>query len=343
MAIGIDDIDEFEPQDVTPQYQQTEPDDDEGGQQEGIQNQQNDSDEEFLLDFLKSKGIDDPSRIKFEDESGNIQERNWNDLSRDEQINILNTPLETAHQQAPQDLGLTDEEIQLLNTIRQANMTPSQYISQFQQPAEPTYRVDDLSDDELYLLDLESRVGELTDDEAAQALSTAKQNESFYQKQVEGIRKEYKEREDYISQQEQADIEQQQQEAFAQYQNQVVNAIDSFNSIGNLDLNFEDADKEELAEFMLSQDESGNNYLYQALQDPQTLVKAAWFILNGDEAFDNITDYFKNQIKLVSENQYKKGFEEGKKGKSSRPSTVIFTQNNSPQQREKLNSIDMLD
>jgi len=53
------------------------------------------------------------------------------------------------------------------------------------------------------LLDLESRVGELSDDEAAQALSIAKQqSEELYKKQVEGIRKEYKEREDYQSQQE---------------------------------------------------------------------------------------------------------------------------------------------
>jgi len=45
---------------------------------------------------------------------------------------------------------------------------------------------------------------------------------------------------------------------------------------------------------MLSQDENGLNYLYQSLQDPEILVKAAWFILNGEEAFDNISDYFKN-------------------------------------------------
>jgi hypothetical protein len=75
---------------------------------------------------------------------------------------------------------------------------------------------------------------------------------------------------------------------------------------------------------MLSRDEAGNNYLWQALQDPDTLVKAAWFILNGDEALNNISDYFIKKIKLVSENQYKKGFEEGKQGKEpSRPAVVI--------------------
>jgi len=45
---------------------------------------------------------------------------------------------------------------------------------------------------------------------------------------------------------------------------------------------------------MLSKDETGVNYLYQALQDPNTLARAAWFILNGEEAFNGITEYYNN-------------------------------------------------
>ena len=90
-------------------------------------------------------------------------------------------------------------------------------------------------------------------------------------------------------------------------------------------MNFDDSDREELAQFMLARDEAGNNYLWQALQDPETLVKAAWFILNGDEAFNNVSEYFIKQMKLVSENQYKKGLEEGKKGVTQPPrSQVVF-------------------
>jgi DNA-binding transcriptional MocR family regulator len=47
---------------------------------------------------------------------------------------------------------------------------------------------------------LESRVGELPDETAAQALASAKQNEELFNKQIEGIRKEYKEREDLLQQ-----------------------------------------------------------------------------------------------------------------------------------------------
>ena len=286
-----------------------------------------DSDDDFMLDFLRSKGIDDPSKIKFEDENNQIVERDWNDLTREEQINILNTPLTVVDNS--NDNNLSDDEIELINTIRGSNMSVNDYLQSLQGEQvvqEPTYSVDELSDDELYLLDLESRVGELSEDDAVQALGIAKQNEDFYKKQVDGIRKEYKEREDYKHQQEQLELEQQQQEALDEYQRAISDAIDDFTSVGNLDLNFDDNDKEELAKFMLSQDETGANYLYKALQDPKTLVKAAWFVLNGDEAFNSVADYFKDQIKLISQNQYNKGLEDGKKGVISRPSVVINKQ-----------------
>ena len=332
MAIGIDDLD----------------DDDilEPGQQQEIQEplvtpppgQEPEGD--FMSDFLKTRGIDDLNKINFQDDEGNITERSWNDLSNEEKINILNMPLET--EQGDNQNDLTEEEINLLSQIRQSNMTPSEYLQSIageQVEITPQYKIDELSDDEVYLFDLESRVGELTDEEAAQALSNAKQNEDFFKKQIEGIRKEYKEREDFKTQQEEAEKEQEQQQAFENYQAQVVDAINGFTSIGNFDLNFEDADKEELADFMLSRDQAGKNYLFEALQDPETLTKAAWFILNGEEAFNTISDYFAQQIKLVSENQYKKGLEDGKKGVQTRPTVVIDNSKKNNNQHRQYKSI----
>ena len=341
MAIGINDLDDDDyGMGFTPSEPQ-EPTNEPPQQVEEPVNEPPASEDDFLSDFLKSKGIDDPSKIKFEDDNNQIIERNWNDLSKEEKFNILNTPLTQ-----PEDNGndLSDEEIELLNQIRTSNLTPTEYINQIkgeQVVQEPQYKVDDLSDDELYLLDLESRVGELTEDVAAQALATAKQNEELFNKQIEGIRKEYKEREDYQLQQQEAELEQSQQEAYNKFQDAIIGSIGQFNSVGNLDLNFSESDKEELAQFMLSKDESGNNYLWQALQDPDTLVRAAWFILNGDEALSDISDYFINQIKLVSENQYKKGFEEGKNGRQpSRPQVVI---NKKQENHRQYTSIDDFD
>jgi len=42
---------------------------------------------------LKTRGIDDASKIKFEDDNGNIEEKSWNSLTKEEKFNILNTPL----------------------------------------------------------------------------------------------------------------------------------------------------------------------------------------------------------------------------------------------------------
>ena len=332
MAIGIDDLD----------------DDDilEPGQQQEIQEPPvtpppgQEPEGDFMSDFLKTRGIDDLNKINFEDDEGNITERSWNDLTNEEKINILNMPLET--EQGDNHNDLTEEEINLLSQIRQSNMTPSEYLQSIageQVEVTPQYKIDELSDDEVYLLDLESRIGELTDEEAAQALSNAKQNEDFFKKQIEGIRKEYKEREDFKTQQEEAEREQEQQQAFENYQAQVVDAINGFTSIGNFNLNFEDADKEELADFMLSRDQAGKNYLFEALQDPETLTKAAWFILNGEEAFNTISDYFAQQIKLVSENQYKKGLEDGKKGVQTRPTVVIDNSKKNNNQHRQYKSI----
>ena len=337
MAIGIDDLDDDDVMDVGEQQQ---PVTDSSNYYSSNDTGNND----FMSDFLKTRGIDDLNKINFQDDDGNITERSWNDLTNEEKINILNMPLEEEKQ--VEDNGLTDDEVALLTQIRQSNMTPTEYLQSIageQVEITPQYKIDELSDDEVYLLDLESRVGELSDEEAAQALSTVKQNEEFFKKQIEGIRKEYKEREDLRTQQEEAERERENQEAFENYQAQVVDAINGFTSVGNFDLNFEDADKEELAEFMLSRDQAGKNYLFEALQDPETLTRAAWFILNGEEAFNNISDYFAQQIKLVSETQYKKGLEDGKKGVQTRPTVVIDNSkknNNTPRSYSSINDLD---
>lgn len=327
MAIGIDEIDDY---DLTQQeFEQNQFQvEDPQLQEEPVQQTE---EEDYLTTFLKSRGIDDPTKIMFEDENNQIVERDWNSLTNEEKFNILNTPLEDQEPRVEYRNDLTEDEAAFLNTLRQNGMSPQQYIESLQTPQEPTYKIDDLSDDEVFLLDLESRVGELTDEQAAEYLNLAKQNEEIYNKQIEGIRREYKEREDYQSQQDQAAQELEAQEQFAAYQETVSRAIDNLTSVGNLDVNLEDADKEDLAEFILSQDQNGVNYLAQALQDPETLVKAAWFILNGDDAFNSIEDYFTDQIKKVSDAQYKKGYEDAKKGQTPQRQ-VVFSQK--PQNRQ---------
>lgn len=338
MAIGIDDIDDYDVtvQDFQPSRMQVD-------EPQDTFNEPSEQEDDYLVSFLKTRGIDDPNKIMFEDENNQIVERDWNSLTNEEKFNILNTPVESQEPTVEYKNDLTNEEADFLNYLRSNKLTPQQYIESLQAPQEPSYKIDDLSDDEVYLLDLESRVGELTDEQAAELLNNAKQNEELYKKQIEGIRKEYKEREDYQSQQDQAAQELEAQEQFAAYQQTISRAIDNLTSVGNLDVNLEDADKEDLAEFILSQDQNGVNYLAQALQDPETLVKAAWFILNGDDAFNSIEDYFTDQIKKVSDAQYKKGYEDAKKGQTPQRQVVFSQKPQTNQSGKKYLTIDDLD
>jgi len=74
---------------------------------------------------LKTRGIDDISKIKFEDDNGNIEERDWNSLSKEEKINILNTPLDNVDKsQNNIEEYLSPEEIQFLSELRKNNLTP---------------------------------------------------------------------------------------------------------------------------------------------------------------------------------------------------------------------------
>lgn len=164
------------------------PDNDDEGQKDDSQNVE----ESALESFLKGKGIQDIHKIKFEDEDGTETERDWDSLNTEEQLNILNSNRESP------ETGLDDEEIELINQIRMSKMSPSQYIQSLipVQEDEPHYTVDDISDEELYMLDLQTRIEDITDEQLQSALNKAKEDEDLFKKQVAGIRNEYKQIED---------------------------------------------------------------------------------------------------------------------------------------------------
>lgn len=275
----------------------------------------------FITSLLKSKGIEDSSKIKFEDENGEVSEVDWNTLSDEEKLNIINS--ESTHQ------DLDDSEIELINSIRESGLTPSEYLENLQKQSidyylsnsqTPQYNVDQYSDDELFIYDFISRMGNVTDEEAQEALQTAKSNEALFTKQMQAIRNEYKTLEDESNRQAQLEQQEQYQQQYDQFTNQIVNEINDFTDFSGYDLNLSDDDKDDLYEFITGTDKAGNNYFAKALSDPKILVQTAWFALNGKQVIEDITEYFQNEIKSVKKDSYKKGMEDAEKGKSS----VVF-------------------
>ena len=330
MAIGIDDLDfdvELEPQTEEPKEQTPI-----GGEESLQQVEETEDEDDILTSLLKEKGIIDPNKIKIENEEGEIEEVPFDSLERDEQLNILKTQEEIT---PPQDIEseLDDSEIDLLNQIRTNFSNPEEFINTIRQQAvqefieqnnQPSYQIDDLSDDELYILDLTAKVPDLSEEQANDALERAKQDMDLYSKQVGGLRTEYKALEDTQRSQEQLSKQAEDEEQYKQFTDAIVGTITSLNKIGNLDVELDNEDQNEIANFILTKDEAGMSYFAKALNDPKELVNMAWFALHGQETIDQITDYFTEQIQQVSKSRYNQGLKDAQEGKKPATKRVAF-------------------
>lgn len=282
------------------------------------QESQNDMvEEDFVSLLLKQKGIEDKSKIKFQNDEGEVEELNWDNLSNEDRLNIFSSLDDN------NDTELEDDEIQLINTIRNSGLTTAEYLQHIQENSVNNYiqnnqnniqyLVDQYNDDELFVADYISRMGDVTEEEANSELERAKSNMELFNKQIGAIRKEYKMIEDENNKQAQLEQEQIAQEQFEEFSNSVVDEINDFSEFSGYDLNMEQDDMQELYDFITGTDAAGNNHFAKALSDPKILVRTAWFSLNGEQMINDITEYFQKEITNVRKESYKKGVEDTQK------------------------------
>ena len=277
--------------------------------------------DEFDLtkELLIRQGINDINKIKFEDESGAVVEKAWDTLSNDEKIMIL------SHQEDP-DTSLDAAEIELINQIRESGMTPDQYIQSLQvtEPKIPVYEVDSMSDDELFCIDLLDKVGadNITDEELQQALETAKQNETLYNKQVASLRVYYKNLEEKAQQEKEIEQQEAAEQQFRDFSNQILNSIRGFNALEDTPVELSQDEMEDLANYILTRDDSGYSEFGRLLNDPAQFTKAAFWMLKGPE----ILNEMQKQIKEA----YLRGYNETHKASNKK----VFTKPTNPQNKK---------
>lgn len=305
----------------------------------------------IISEFLKSRGIEDISKIKYEGEDGEEEEIDWDSLDSSEKLSILN------QLNSGSENDLDDSELQLINTIRSSRMSPSEYLnyiiqrgvdqySQSLQGANQVYEIDQYSDEDLFITDLITRMGRenITDDEAREALDRAKANEALFKKQASAIRNEYKKIEDENRQYELYLEEQRRQEQYNQFAKSIQDQIVGFNEFQGFELNMDQEDKEELYDFIVGFDEAGNSILGKAMNDPSVLVKMAWFALHGEQMLDDISDYVKQQVTKVRKDSYNKGVEDARAGKvkdgSKKPVTAYKPKPNNNPGRISIDDLD---
>lgn len=282
-------------------------------------------DSDILSIYLQSKGIN-PSSVKMQNEEGETEEVNFNDLSREEQLQLLN--YNPAEQEAPE---LADDENHLIEILRQNNMTVQDYLkayknhvieeyqAQHQDEIPQHFDIDDYSDEEIFIADLKDKVPDLTEDEAVQELEMQKQNPELFAKKVAGLRASYQEREKQVREFEEQQEKAAQEQQAAQFEQVIVDTIQNNNSIdlGDTSLELSEDDMNEIASFILDSDPAGVRYIAKALNDPKMLVEMAWWALKGHDALNQVTQYYKKQISEARKSA------KASVAVSSKPKTVV--------------------
>lgn len=257
-----------------------------------------------LYSFLQSRGVEDPSKIKMEDEDGEIKEYDFNSLTVDEQKTIL---------EELTNPGITDYEASVINFMRQNNASLEQIVEYYANQKlyayleansdvmqQGAYSIDDYTDDQLYVMDLKIKFPDFTDEELLNKLDSAKENEALFTKEINALRTTYKAHED----RERQNAEEQQKQAQIDLRNDLANVVSAFNEVA-LDyqdpesdsLVIEDADKAEIMSYLLDQGPDGRSQFVKDVEDPKALVEMAWFRTKGAEVLSELNRYWKDELK----------------------------------------------
>lgn len=274
-----------------------------GEQPDPDENNNNNDDDDVLTSYLKSRGIKDPTKLQFENDEGGIDERDFNSLSKDEQLTILKELASSEY---------TDYEKEVINYLRVNNTDLQGVINYFQNKAiedylaqnpeaahQKSYSIDDYSDDELYIADLAARFPDFTEEELNAKLESAKMNEDVFKKEVDSLRTFYKGEEDRQAEA----AKQKEQEDYQNLQNTLLNTLNGFNEVvldatdpQSDSLEIEDSDKQAMLQYLLEQDKDGQSQFDKDLSDPAALIEIAWLRTQGRNTISGLTQYWKKEL-----------------------------------------------
>lgn len=284
------DVDQYPPGDYIPgddPFYEDEQDDDYSESSQHVE-----TPEDYLTQLLKSRGVD-RERVRIENEAGEIEEWKFDDLDDETKFGIL----------SQNDSMLSDDEITAVNFLRQNRMNLQDFVEYqrhqaikeyLEQNSTPQYTVDQVSDDNLFRFELQNQMPDLTDEEIEDQLNRAKENETFFQKKVAALRKEYKELEDNQIRANEEQVAAEKEEQFNQLAQSLVSVARDTEEMNGMLL--DDQDKEDVLSFLLDRDANGQSEFYKLFSDPKALFKMAWTMLKGDQAHETYTQYFTNEI-----------------------------------------------
>ena len=252
------------------------------------------SSKDYISMLLESKGID-RNKIQILDDEGNPTEVSFDSLSDQDKFDILNYQEDSV---LPED-----HEIQMINFLRQNNMTLQDFAEWQRQEAIQEYLsqqqtvsdTDSYSDEEIVAYDYINRFGDdMSDEEIDAEIERLKADPEAFAKRVSLLRNAFKAEEEAqakLYQDEEAAKQAENEKMFVDTYYQAMSGIDS---IQNTEL--DDNDRDELLRFVLEKDQANRTGLSKAMDNPENVLKMAWYLLHGEERVDAMIDYFQKEI-----------------------------------------------
>lgn len=226
----------------------------------------------IIDEFLALNGISNGT-IKFIDDDNKETEKNFYELTKEEQLEVLNSFMQNPEQP-------DTAEQQFLEYLKSNNLSVNDFLTQYKDEIvkeltaqyEPNYEIDAYDDEELFLLDLKSKY-DLTDEELKAELEKELQNDVLFKKKVDSLRSEYKKLEDQYKETQQAEFNKQREEEYNRFADTIVDiAIKNSDFYG---IELEDSEKNEVLSFLLDLDDNGTSEFYKELNKPDRLYEAA--------------------------------------------------------------------
>jgi hypothetical protein len=278
------------------------------------------------IELYLSKFDIDGGMITFEDGT----QEHFNNLAPEKQQEILEELHSKAATEIEDQYGLVDEEISLINYLRENNLSVEEMVTGLANDiasrlvAEQQVEGMDVSkfdDDTIYTAFLRRSNPEATAEQIQSDLDTAKKMSNF-KSIVSNIRKTFeKEQEEFLENKKreerqnlEAEIEKQRKE--------VVDAVSSMNELDGLLIN--DGIKNDVLDMILNVDDDGDSlFMTHVFSDPVELFRAAFWYKNGADIIRTREDYWKKEKSAA----YKRGVEDAKTGKRTFTASDVQNKN----------------
>ena len=249
---------------------------------------------DYISKLLEARGFKNKI-IQITDENGETSNVNFDDLSDQEKFDLLSDQEESV---LP-----SDDELKTLNFLRTNNMTLEDFakwqreqgVQEYLASQSPITEFDEFTDDEMIAYDFIQRFGEeMSDEEIDAEIDRLKADPDAYAKRVNLLRASYKSEAEAQSKLYEQEEQTKNQAAEEEFKNAYINAAGNINYIHGMDL--DNNDRQELLDFVLTKDAANRTGLSKALDDPESVLRMAWYLLHGEETYDATVDHFKKEI-----------------------------------------------